>query len=225
MNETWREILRRWLNGSTLGEHELAELESLKQADPAGYREILPYLPFMRRESGGSFGSLQAHPDLTGRIMAFIERETLGSGERSRNTGERRIPRAHSLPRVWLRALQVAVPMLVLVAGFMLGLGYARSSAGNAVTVSPDTIVVTFRLAAPEASQVALVGDFNDWQPTSYELKEDRDNGIWEISVPLKRGQVYTYNFLINGNRWISDPDSLYQVKDGFGGEKSVIQL
>jgi len=36
---------------------------------------------------------------------------------------------------------------------------------------------------------------------------------------------VYTYNFLLNGRRWIADPSSLRHVDDGFGGTSSVLDL
>ena len=84
-------------------------------------------------------------------------------------------------------------------------------------------VLVTFSLAAPEAESVALVGDFNDWNPES--SKMIRTKGNWEIKVKLKKEQVYTYNYVINGQEWITDPNSLLNVDDGFGGESSILKL
>ena len=86
-------------------------------------------------------------------------------------------------------------------------------------------IVVRFELVAPEANSVSLVGDFNNWSEEQHVL-QDRDNdGVWEVEVPLERGEVYTYNFLINDKEWISDPRAVNHIEDSFGGEKSVLNL
>ncbi|MBN2534080.1 MAG: isoamylase early set domain-containing protein [Spirochaetales bacterium] len=89
--------------------------------------------------------------------------------------------------------------------------------------LNKDIILVSFSLAAPEAESVSLVGNFNNWNPDT--AKMVKENGIWEIKVELKKGQVYTYNYVINGEEWITDPDSLLNVDDGFGGESSILKL
>lgn len=50
-----------------------------------------------------------------------------------------------------------------------------------------------FREWLPGAYQVALIGDFNDWNPTSHILKNN-DDGTWQISLPanaIQPGQKY----------------------------------
>lgn len=55
-----------------------------------------------------------------------------------------------------------------------------------------DGLKYTFRVWAPKAQQVWLVGDFNDWNKR---LPMNRnDDGIWEVSSDLpKEGQLYKY--------------------------------
>lgn len=49
-----------------------------------------------------------------------------------------------------------------------------------------------FGLYAPNAKAVTIVGDFNNWQPTGYEMASD--HGIWTLFVPkLEPGQTYKY--------------------------------
>ncbi|NBC28488.1 MAG: hypothetical protein GVY29_00675 [Spirochaetes bacterium] len=92
-------------------------------------------------------------------------------------------------------------------------------------TAAGAEVVVRFELVAPEANSVSLVGDFNNWSEEKHVL-QDRDNdGVWEVEVPLERGEVYTYNFLINDNEWIPDPRAVNHIEDSFGGEKSVLNL
>ena len=43
-----------------------------------------------------------------------------------------------------------------------------------------------FRVFAPKATRVMLVGDFNDWQDDIALVRVD-ESGIWEISLPSER--------------------------------------
>lgn len=87
-----------------------------------------------------------------------------------------------------------------------------------------DTVEVHFVLAAPEATSVMLAADFNQWKPDGYAMKRGAD-GHWEITVPLRKGKSYAYNFVIDGERWIADPASASRLDDGFGGSSSTISL
>lgn len=86
-------------------------------------------------------------------------------------------------------------------------------------------IKISFELAAPEAEEVHLVGDFTDWESSKITLQDPDGDGVWEAEVKLKKGDVYSYNFVIDGEEWIPDPNSLTQVDDGFGGQSSLLSL
>ena len=75
---------------------------------------------------------------------------------------------------------------------------------------------------SPEASSVALIGDFNAWGQQEVTLADARDKGMWEFSLALKPG-VYHYNLLVDGERWVANPKSSTLVPDGFGGYNSVL--
>ncbi|NOY08443.1 MAG: hypothetical protein GXP33_06350 [Spirochaetes bacterium] len=90
---------------------------------------------------------------------------------------------------------------------------------------SKTEVLVKFSLTAPEARSVSVVGDFNNWQPSPLIPEGSGKNGIWELRIKLKKGRVYTYNFLIDGKTWIPDPASPIKVKDDFGGESSLIHI
>ena len=47
----------------------------------------------------------------------------------------------------------------------------------------PDAAGTTFRVWAPNARQVAVVGDFNDWQPAAHPMQALGASGIWELRV------------------------------------------
>ncbi len=63
-----------------------------------------------------------------------------------------------------------------------------------------------FRVWAPSAYKVTLIGDFNDWNER--ELNRITSNGIWEISVGgVKKGQEYKFAvYSATGKRYKSDP-------------------
>lgn len=52
----------------------------------------------------------------------------------------------------------------------------------------------TFRVWAPHATAVSVVGAFNDWKPAAHPLKHE-DNGYWAADVPgVKAGAQYRYH-------------------------------
>ena len=57
---------------------------------------------------------------------------------------------------------------------------------------------VHFYCAAPNASSVCLVGDFNHWNPVSHPMRR-RVDGWWFIEVQLTHGHRL-YRFLVDGN-------------------------
>ena len=56
---------------------------------------------------------------------------------------------------------------------------------------------VNFICNAPAAKSVSLVGDFNDWDPTAYPMKQQPD-GAWMIQIPLNHGHHH-YQFVVDG--------------------------
>ncbi len=110
-----------------------------------------------------------------------------------------------------------AVAAAIFIVGLGLGLFFGTRNAG--------TVTVRFVLNAPDAQSVQLAGDFTSWSPEGYALKKIGAEGTWEITVPLKKGRVYVYNFVINGTTWIADPKAPAMVDDGFGGSSSLLRL
>jgi len=53
---------------------------------------------------------------------------------------------------------------------------------------------VIFRVWAPKAASVSVVGDFNHWNTDMNPMKKITDDGIWELLIPnLKRYDAYKY--------------------------------
>ena len=79
-----------------------------------------------------------------------------------------------------------------------------------------------FFYADASAYEVMLVGSFNDWQPTGYALQA-HGQGVWQIAVPPLPGGAYPYKFLVNRQRWVSDPENILMSEDGYGGFNSLL--
>ena len=88
-----------------------------------------------------------------------------------------------------------------------------------------DQVTVQLFLEAPRASAVSVVGDWNRWDPSAHRLSDRDGDGVWEIEIRLEPGREYRYQFLIDGERWIADPNAPLKVEDGFGGTDSVLHI
>jgi len=87
-----------------------------------------------------------------------------------------------------------------------------------------DARTVRFEVAAPGAAQVALVGDFNDWNPAATPLRASRHNGVWSVTVPIAPGR-HEYAFVVDGERWIPDPHAPRAAAADFGSANSVVTV
>jgi len=81
---------------------------------------------------------------------------------------------------------------------------------------------VNFVCVAHEAKQVFIIGDFNDWHPTSHPMKRQPD-GAWQIAMPLNHGHHH-YRFLVDGKA-VLDPKAQGVARDHQGEKVSLIAV
>ena len=86
----------------------------------------------------------------------------------------------------------------------------------------PKRSRVIFRLDAPNANQVVLMGDFNGWNPKKHAMIKNND-GIWEKTTMLLPGG-YEYKFLVDGH-WQTDPNSDHACINCYGTYNNYIQV
>ncbi len=72
----------------------------------------------------------------------------------------------------------------------------------------------------PDAREVFLVGDFNNWDPRSDRMV--KRGGKFQKSKRLAPGE-YQYKFVVDGE-WHTDPDAP-QVPNEYGTQNSVIRV
>lgn len=84
---------------------------------------------------------------------------------------------------------------------------------------------VTFKLAKKlvnSANQVVLTGDFNNWDIESIPMKKLK-SGEYTASVDLEKGKEYRFKYLIDGKRWLNEPEADKYEPNEFQGENSVV--
>ncbi len=66
---------------------------------------------------------------------------------------------------------------------------------------------VLFAVWAPNAANVSVIGDFNQWDPRSHPLTHRADeSGIWEGFIPnVGKGTVYKYHIVSKHNGYVVD--------------------
>ena len=92
---------------------------------------------------------------------------------------------------------------------------------------SKDICKVTFKLpkeAAPKATEVTLVGDFNDWDEHSCPMKKLK-NGSFTVNVDLPRGNEYQFRYRIDHKSWENDWEADKYVASGLGEDNSVVVI
>ena len=127
-------------------------------------------------------------------------------------------------------AAAACLVVAVLVAGRRSHTGSARATDGRIAVSNPpatrvDTVqLVRFVLVATDARSVALVGDFNGWDRTAVRLTRSETGGVWSATVRLPAGR-HEYAFLVDGKRWVADPNAPSSIEDEFGVESSVVTV
>lgn len=121
-------------------------------------------------------------------------------------------------------ALTVGCVSLVLV--WSLGRTLLEPPTATSVTEGPRTeatVLVRLVLLQPQAGSVAVAGDFNGWNPVRTPLHQT-DGGVWTATIPLKPGR-YHYMFVVDGQRWLTDPLAAEVSLDGFGAQNAVLEI
>jgi len=125
----------------------------------------------------------------------------------------RRLIRWLGRPRAFTVRLR-PVWTLALAAGLVTVLLLPWSNGGPTPGVAQG--IASFVGHFPGARSVEVVGSFNDWSRGTLHLNDDNGDGIWHAKAVLPAGQ-HEYMFVVDGERWVSDPLAGRYVDDGFG--------
>jgi hypothetical protein len=93
----------------------------------------------------------------------------------------------------------------------------------TAASTSADVALVPqpFVLENGKAHRVAVVGDFNNWNPNVTPMTRSADGGLWSAIVPIMPGR-HVYGFMVDDSIFVLDP-RVPKVRDpDFGTDASV---
>ena len=116
---------------------------------------------------------------------------------------------------------------IILVLASMALTGVAQGRRNFARTEFPkvnDDNSVTFILNAKDAKQVMLTGDFTlqDGKDQRRFDMQRNEHGLWSVTTPPLRSEIYSYNFIIDGVR-TCDAGNMMRLRDGENHFSSVI--
>ncbi|TMA24842.1 MAG: hypothetical protein E6J87_23530 [Deltaproteobacteria bacterium] len=147
-------------------------------------------------------------------------------------------PRRRANPFGWLArqplSVQGAVACAALVLAAAGGIGALRrldrdAMRGSPVPPAPVLGVhagfpgtITFALRAPQVTTVALVGDFNSWDPRATPMRRQGQGDLWTTQVELSDG-LHSYAYVIDGADWQPDPGAPLSAEAPFGRRSSII--
>jgi hypothetical protein len=81
---------------------------------------------------------------------------------------------------------------------------------------------VTFSLHDHTASSVQVLGSWDNWRSPGI-TATSIEPGYWRtLPVHLSAGR-YSYRFLLDGQRWLDDPNNPRKAPDGFGNLNSAV--
>ncbi|HUC39908.1 MAG TPA: glycogen-binding domain-containing protein [Gemmatimonadales bacterium] len=154
---------------------------------------------------------LRAPPAMSveSRVMAEVRRIS----------GEGPLPMPRRRVFTWPRFATLG---LALAAGLAAILLIPRSP--ETLTPGESEGIAQFVGHFPGARSVEVVGSFNNWSRGLLHLRDENHDGIWHAAAVLPAGQ-HEYMFVVDGERWVTDPLAGRFVDDGFdaGRENSVL--
>lgn len=138
-------------------------------------------------------------------------------------------PREFSLQPAFVYALPI-----VLLAGFLFLMDIPAESETVTETTSEmefasaddveEKVWIRFVYIDESAEQLAVAGNFSDWEPIEMDSQMMGGKKVWTGLVPVERGEHH-YMFVKNGEEWVTDPLADMQRDDGFGNKNAVIYL
>ncbi len=97
----------------------------------------------------------------------------------------------------------------------------------DTITCAPPRIEngkVLFVFYDDRAASVSLAGDFNAWDGNKTKLDKD-EHGFWWAALDAPPPGLYHYKFIVNGERWLEDPNNGMKAPDNYGGLNSVLTI
>lgn len=94
----------------------------------------------------------------------------------------------------------------------------------KAFTPKRSVCKVTFKLPKEAAEKkVAVVGDFNNWNPHTNQL--ERRNDSWQITLRFKPESEVKFRYFIDDEKWVNDDSADGAIGNIYGTEDSLLKV
>ncbi|NUN09398.1 MAG: hypothetical protein HUU54_09510 [Ignavibacteriaceae bacterium] len=103
---------------------------------------------------------------------------------------------------------------LLLIFTVLIPLDFSSSQTLKPIPVAEGTRFFYKPQKKDEIKTIAVAGTFNNWKPDTYLMTYDTVGKYWFADVPLKTGIEFFYKFVLNGNKWITDPNAHNVTED-----------
>jgi hypothetical protein len=196
--------------------------------------------PIIERIAAEARRPVAGEPDAKARLMAVIRAEG-APGSFEADTAEFQLyqpqRRGVTLSAGRLGALAAGLVGIGILSGLAIDFGRGSRTTGQPSVVTANDLpsrppasnstdtVMTFVFVTHDASKVALVGDFNQWNAEATPMKRIANSNAWTVTLPLSVGR-HVYSFYAvgaDGEKWLTDPNAPATPDDGFGRRNSVI--
>jgi hypothetical protein len=168
-----------------------------------------------------------APAELTKNIMAKISQEEIQIQSSWMDQLKRRfsIPTL-SFPRKWESIFSFRLVGITAAAALIIFFAFTFifNNLPNTSSICSAQVQFSLKLNNNKTHTVAIAGDFNSWNPGDNLLEDADGDGIWTGTLKLKPGR-YEYMFILDGKKWVPDPNALRYVKDGFGNKNAILEI
>jgi len=125
-------------------------------------------------------------------------------------------------PRVMTFRPVYVVPV-VTCAVALLALAFIRTEKPiSQPSVTMTTVRFVLNDEMRHASNVAVIGSFNDWKAERSSMWYDENTEAWVLEAQLPPGD-HEYLFLVNGDKLVTDPKAQMTRDDGFGNRNAIM--
>lgn len=232
-------LVAAFLDGDLSAEEEKQALHKI--AEDHDSRQMLRFERFLSEEFSKELDpetfSVPAH--FADDVMNEIYRVDAIAGEES---GKSRIAQVIEQVNSWFQpkefvirpGLAAVLSVVVIATAAVFGLQdtvqETDSVAGNdsveMISHNPadERVWIRFIYIDDSADNLAVAGDFSDWEPVTMDRQQVDGETVWTGMVPVQRGEHH-YMFIKNGEEWVTDPLADVVRDDGFGNKNAVIYL
>ena len=84
-----------------------------------------------------------------------------------------------------------------------------------------DIAEITFEFCRDDVKSVAILGDFNEWEPVPMQFSSKYKSFRTKIRLP--KGKKFHFRYLLNNEEWENDCHADYYARNEFGTDNSVV--